>query len=67
MTKKELVKLSDSTIKEILEKCSGELWLPESKDTGVIFLPKELREKYGITALSVRVEGNKLVVERGLK
>ena len=67
MTENELVQLPESAIKEILEKCSGRLYQPEGEDTGVIFVPKELREKYGIRAVKVRIKGNKWVIEGGVK
>ena len=67
MTEKEVIELSESAIKEILEKCSGRLYLPEGEKTGVIFVPKDLREKYGVRAVKVKVEGNKLIIEEGVK
>jgi len=67
LTKKEPVKLSDSAYKEILEKCSGRLYQLEGEDTGVIFVPKELREKYGVRAVKVRVKGKEWTIEGGVK
>jgi len=67
MTENELVQLSESAITEILEKCSGKLYQPEGEDTGVIFVPKELREKYGVRAVKVRVKGKEWTIEGGVK
>lgn len=67
MSEKELVQLSESAMKEILEKCSGKLYVPEGEETGVIFVPKGLREKYGIRAVKARIKGNKLVIDGGVR